>query len=86
MFQASAEWKRCQAEADVFFSKGLARSTLRSYLSGIRRYENFCQKMSCCPLPVSENILAAFVASLAKEGVSYSSMKVYLSALRFYQN
>lgn len=41
--------------------------------------------MSCCPLSVSENILAAFVASLAKEGVSYSFMKVYLSALRFYR-
>ena len=73
-----------QAEADVFFSKGRARSMLRSYLSGIGRYENFCQKMSCCPLPVSENILAAFVASLAKD-MSYSSMNVYLSALRFYQ-
>ena len=36
-------------------------------------------------LPISEDILAAFVASLAKEGVSYASLKVYLAAIWHYQ-
>ena len=36
-------------------------------------------------LPISEDTLAAFVASLAKEGVSYASLKVYLAAIRHYQ-
>lgn len=80
-----AEWKRCQADAEGYFVKGLAKSTLRSYQSGFNRFERFCQKMGRPSLPISEDTVAAFVASLSKEGVGYASLKVYLSALRFHQ-
>ena len=42
-FTHSEEWKQCQADADKFFAKGLAKSTLESYQSGIRRYKSLPQ-------------------------------------------
>ena len=81
----SAEWEQCQASADEFFAKGLAKSTLKSYQSGIRRYKSFCVRLSRPTLPAREETLSAFVAALAKKGVSYTSLKVYLSAIRHYQ-
>ena len=81
----SAEWEQYQASAEEYFTKGLAKSTLKSYQSGIRRYTGFCMRLNRPVLPISEDTLAAFLASLAKEGVSYASLKVYLAAIRHYQ-
>ena len=81
----SAEWEQCQASANEFFTKGLAKSTLKSYQSGIRRYESFCARLNRPTLPAREETLSAFVAALAKEGVSHTSLKVYLAAVRHYQ-
>ena len=81
----TAEWEHCREVAEGFFVKGLAKSTLRSYKSGINRFERFCREMGRPSLPISEDTVAAFVASLSKEGVGYASLKVYLSALRFHQ-
>ena len=36
------------------------------------------------PIPVSEDVLSAFVAMLAEEGLSYSSIRLYLSAIRYH--
>ena len=81
----SAEWEQCQASANEFFTKGQAKSTLKSYQSGIRRYESFCARLNRPTLPAREETLSAFVAALAKEGVSHTSLKVYLAAVRHYQ-
>ena len=81
----SAEWEPCRASADEFFVKGLAKSTLKSYQSGIRRDKSFCARLSRQTLPAKEETLLAFVAALVKEGVSYTSLKVYLAAIRHYQ-
>lgn len=37
------------------------------------------------PLPVSEGLLCQFVSALGKEGLKHSTIKVYLSGVRFYQ-
>ncbi|MCG8625194.1 MAG: site-specific integrase [Proteobacteria bacterium] len=81
----SAEWEQCQASANEFFTKGLAKSTQKSYQSGIRRYESFCARLNRPTLPAREETVSVFVAALAKEGVSHTSLKVYLAAVRHYQ-
>ena len=58
---------------------------LKLYQSGIRRYKAFCVKLNRPALPVTEDTLSAFVASLAKEGVSYTSLRVYLSTVWHHQ-
>ena len=73
------QWRKCQADADEFFAKGLAKSTLKSYQSGIRRYKSFCTSLGRPSIPITEDTLAAFVA------VSRASRRVYLSALRHHQ-
>ena len=83
--ETADQWRKCQADADEFFAKGLAKSTLKSYQSGIRRYKSFCTSLGRPSIPMTEDTLAAFVASLAKEGVSHASLRVYLSALRHHQ-
>ena len=82
--KVSTEWKQHQARADFYFGKGLAQSTLRSYQSGIKRYREFCIKLNKLPFPESEDVLSAFVAMLAEEGLSYSSIRLYLSAIRYH--
>ena len=72
------QWRKCQADADKFFAKGLAKSTMKSYQSRISRYKSFCTSLGCPSIPITEDTLAAFVASLAK-GVSHASLGVYLS-------
>ena len=65
--------------------KGLAKSTVKSYQSGITMYKSFCMRLRRPSLLVSEDTSSVFVASLAKEGVSHTSLKVYLAAIRHYQ-
>ena len=65
--------------------KGLAKSTLKSYQSGIHRYKSCCVRINHPALPVTEETLSTFVASLAKDGTSYTSLKVYLVAIWHHQ-
>ena len=37
------------------------------------------------PLPTTEEVVPGFVASLAKENLSYASIRTYLSAIRYHQ-
>ena len=69
----------------VYFSKGIAASTQRTYKSGKNRYLDFCEKASVTPLPVREKHLCSFVAHLANEGLKFRTIKVYLSAIRHLQ-
>lgn len=68
-----------------FYRQALAPSTLRSYHSAQSRYIMFCSSYNISPVPVSESSLSMFVAALAGEGVSHSSIKSYLSAIRYMQ-
>ena len=67
----------------------LAPSTRRAYLSGQRRFAQFCAAhsllhVSGSPYPVSEQTLEMFVAHLAS-WVSYQTVKSYLCAVRSQQ-
>ena len=46
----------------------------------------FCSQLGVSrPLPVTEELLCRFVAMLGREGLKHSTIKVYLSGVRFYQ-
>ena len=79
------EWLKSQTAADEFFAKGLARSTVKTYSSGVKRYTAYCVRVGRVPLPTSEDLISGFVASLAKEKLSYASIRTYLSAIRYHQ-
>ena len=64
-----------------YYYQGLALSTQRLYSTGQARYHSFCHQLHCLPLPSTEHILLLFVAHLVNEGLVYSTIKVYLSAL-----
>lgn len=51
-------------------------------MAGQKRYMSFCKAISCTAIPASEGTLLTFVSHLAQEGLAYSSIKVYLSAVR----
>ena len=70
---------------DGYCSQALAEYTQRSYNSAKRRYAQFCTSYSMPPLPLREETLCRYVAHLANEGVSHSSAKRYLAALRHLQ-
>lgn len=68
-----------------YLDSSLAPSTASTYRSAINRYFNFCTPLGISPLPVTHITVARFVAHLAHSGVSYPTIKVYLSGLRFLQ-
>ena len=75
-------------EKDVqsYFEHGLAASTRRTYQAGINRFILFCNTNHIChPLPVTQSLLCFYVSHLANAGLSYSSIKTYLSAVRYLQ-
>ena len=63
---------------DRYFSAGLVSSTQRVYTAGSRRYLELCNLLSTPAIPTSENLLCKFVAFLALNNVSSSTIKVYL--------
>ena len=78
-------WQNLCALSQHYFSKGLAKSTAKAYASGTARYLRFCNRCKITPLPSSESKLSAFVSLLAKEGLSFSTIRCYLSAVRHHQ-
>ncbi|MCY3927667.1 MAG: hypothetical protein OXG81_05280, partial [Acidobacteria bacterium] len=66
-----------------YFTKGLADSTRRTYSSAQNGYLMFCRDAALQPLPASESTLCYFVATLARDNLKHSSIKAYLSAVRF---
>ena len=65
-----------------YYINGLAPSTHRSYKVGQSRYLAFCCQIQCSAIPTSESTMLLFVAYLAKEKLSYTTIKVYLAAIR----
>ena len=76
---------KSQTAADQFFSKGLVQSTIKTYAAGVKRYTAYCARVGKAPLPTSEDLMSGFVATLAKENLSYASIRTYLSAIRYHQ-
>ena len=67
------------------FQAGLASSTQRVYAAGKKKYLSFCSKCGVPPVPVTEQGLVCFVASMVKQGLKHPTIKVYLSAVRHLQ-
>ena len=67
------------------FDAGLANSTQRTYKSGEKRYNDFCNNFQLIPYPVSEGQLSYFVAYLYREGLSAGTVKSYLAMVRHSQ-
>ena len=71
-----------EAQCNHLQVQGLASSTRNSYASGQRKFLEFCKiHPSGSPCPVDEWTLCLFMTFLAKT-VQYSTIKVYLSAVR----
>ena len=68
-----------------YTGQALADSTKKSYRSAKRRYNAFCQHNHITPLPVGEQHLCRYVASLANDGLAHTSIKAYLSGMRHLQ-
>lgn len=74
--------RRLEDLAKDLINNSLAPSTRRVYASGQKRYLEFCKNSSLSPFPLSENLLCTFVAYLMDEGLQYTLIKGYLSAIR----
>ena len=68
-----------------YFAKGLALSTQRTYKAGHDQYLKFCHAEGFTPLPLTENGVCAYVSTLADQGLKHSTIKVYLSSIRYLQ-
>ena len=72
---------RSQEAVQQYLGNGIASSTKRMYASGVQHYIDFCTQTQCLPIPTSENTILLFVAHLAMQQLSHTSIKVYLSAM-----
>ena len=69
-----------------YCKQGIAQSTRSSYDTATRRYMQFCHQCNVAnPFPLVEEVLCAFVAQLAHQGLKHSTVKAYLSGLRYAQ-
>ena len=84
---AKPDWSSPQLDDLVcfYFKQSIAPSTAKTYESAIKRFLQFCTIRSYPPLPLTENALCNFVVMLATQGIKHSSLKGYLSALRYLQ-
>ena len=67
-----------------YLGQAVAPSTSQAYQSGQRRFSSFCQEAGLQPLPLTESLLCLFVSHLAVVGLTHSTIKSYLSAVRFF--
>ena len=75
-----------EATVQLYCEQGLAETTRNTYKAGIKRFKEFCMSYSIVtPLPVSQHLVCLFVGYLASIGLSHSTIKTYLSALRHLQ-
>ena len=65
-----------------YYSAGTSSTTQRSYLAGLKRYTTFCSQAKLIPIPTTEATLLLFVTHLANQNLAYSTIKVYLAAVR----
>ena len=65
-----------------YYFAGTSSTTQRSYLVGLKRYTTFCSQAKLIPIPTTEATLLLFVTHLANQNLAYSTIKVYLAAVR----
>ena len=70
-----------QHKAAEFYTNGLATMTRSTYTAGQSRFITFCREIKASPMPASEATL--IVSHLATQGISHTTTKVYLAAIRY---
>ena len=65
-----------------FYSFRLASATQKCYSAGQKRFLTFCVDSQLNPLPLSEHTILLFITHLGLDGLSLSTMKSYISAIR----
>ena len=73
------------ATVQELLESGVAPSTASAYRSGARRYNSFCTRTGLTAFPLTETVVCRFVAHLHQSQLSLSSIRLYLSAIRFFQ-
>ena len=68
-----------------YFAGSLAPATTALYCSAANRYLDFCTHLNLPPLPLDQDNVTRFVAYLAQSGMTYQSIRTYLSGIRFLQ-
>ena len=73
---------KLKSSLQCYSAKGLVRSTASVYKSAEQKYIFFfCSYFHYQPLPLSEPVFRAFVAYLAHSGLTFRSIKVYISGV-----
>ena len=80
--QARLDIPKLQGLLQRYYLSGLAPKTKNTYAAGQKQYITFCSHANRIPIPTSESILLLFVAHLTTPNLSYTTVKVYLSAVR----
>ena len=62
---------------------GISNSTRKVYTMGIHKYTVFCFEINQPLIPVCEDTQMLFVTCLAQHNLSYATMQVYFSAVRY---
>jgi len=62
---------------------GISPATTKAYTAGVCKYIIFCSEASLQLTPVSEDTLMLFTTYLAEQNLSYPTIRVYLSAVRY---
>ena len=76
---------RLDQMVQTLLGHGLASRTLCSYRTGVGRYLQFCTNLNLAPFPLSQSSLYRFVAYLYSLGLSSTTIRGYLSGVRFRQ-
>ena len=71
--------------ASFYFAQGLAASTIKTYQSGVNRFQKYCHSNHYRYGLASQVVLCGFVSTLADEGLKHRSIKTYLSGVRYHQ-
>ena len=76
--------KHLRATAQQYFNLGISAATRKAYTTGLQKYSTFCSQTKLHPVPATEDTLLLFITHLAQQKLSYSTIQVYLSAVRYY--
>ena len=80
--EARLDLQKVEVALHQFYESGLAVATQKSYSSGQKRFLEFCWRYNLLAIPPSEHTIMLFISQLGMEGLSLSSIKSYLSAVR----
>ena len=74
--------KELGATANLLLRSALRQSTQNCYSSAQKKYIHFCAKYHIEPLPATDESLLLYVSYLHEQGLTGSSIKVYMSAVK----